>query len=170
MSKYKKATAQKSISIDAIRNVIVPICSPQEQVRIVAGIDELMAKIDEYEKIEKELVELHKAFPGNMKDAILQAAMQGKLTEQSEKETQTFFDKSINLDEYEFEVSDNWSVVTINKVCEMYAGNSIPEHVKKEKYAGKIEGLDYIGTKDVQFDHTLTYDNGVRIPFDEKGF
>lgn len=45
-----------------------------------------MPKIDEYEKIEKELETLKKEFPTNMKDALLQAAMQGKLTEQLESD------------------------------------------------------------------------------------
>lgn len=90
LSKYKKATAQESISIDAIRNVIVPLCSPEEQARIVARVDELMAKIDEYEKLENELVELKKNFPGDMKAAVLQAAMQGKLTEQLESDSNSF--------------------------------------------------------------------------------
>ena len=38
----------------------------------------------EYEKIENELKALHQAFPGDMKAALLQAAMQGKLTEQKQ--------------------------------------------------------------------------------------
>ena len=41
-----------------------------------------MAKIDELETVEKELVALKKAFPGDMKASLLQAAMQGKLTQQ----------------------------------------------------------------------------------------
>ena len=45
-----------------------------------------MAKIDELEKVENELNALHKAFPGDMKAALLQAAMQGKLTEQLPKD------------------------------------------------------------------------------------
>ena len=44
--------------------------------------NELMVKIDEYEKVEKELIALEQRFPDDMKNALLQAAMQGKLTEQ----------------------------------------------------------------------------------------
>lgn len=39
LTKYKKATAQESISIDAIRNVIIAIPPLEEQVRIVANIE-----------------------------------------------------------------------------------------------------------------------------------
>lgn len=42
MTKYKKATAQESISIDAIRNVIIAIPPIEEQYRIVAKIEELL--------------------------------------------------------------------------------------------------------------------------------
>lgn len=42
LTKYKKATAQESISIDAIRNVIVAIPPLAEQKRIVAKLEEIL--------------------------------------------------------------------------------------------------------------------------------
>ena len=42
LTKYKKATAQESISIDAIRNVIIPLPPFAEQKRIVAKLEELL--------------------------------------------------------------------------------------------------------------------------------
>lgn len=42
LTKYKKATAQESISIDAIRNVIIAIPPLAEQKRIVARLEELL--------------------------------------------------------------------------------------------------------------------------------
>ena len=33
-----------------------------------------------------------------------------------------------------------------------------------------IDGYNYIGTKDVSFDHVINYENGVRIPTSEQGF
>ncbi|MBR2675726.1 MAG: restriction endonuclease subunit S [Solobacterium sp.] len=79
-------TTAKGIKADKLKHFLIPLPPIEEQARIVARVDELMAKIDEYEKIERQLTELHKAFPGNMRDAILQAAMQGKLTEQLESD------------------------------------------------------------------------------------
>ena len=35
---------------------------------------------------------------------------------------------------------------------------------------GLKEGLNYIGTKDVGFDHKVDYKNGVKIPLDEPNF
>ena len=64
-----------------------------------------------------------------------------------------------------FEIPENWEWTRFETCCVLYTGNSIPEHEKNAKYSGLSEGYDYIGTKDVSFDHVITYDNGVRIPF-----
>ena len=46
LTKYKKATAQESISIDAIRNVIIAIPPLAEQKRIVAKLEQLLPLCD----------------------------------------------------------------------------------------------------------------------------
>ena len=53
-----------------------------EQQRIVARVEVLMKEIDELEQTEKELEAIKVAFPGDMKDSLFQAAMEGKLTRQ----------------------------------------------------------------------------------------
>ena len=85
--KYKKATAQESISIDAIRNVIVPLPPIEEQQRIVEKLNQILPLIDEYGKEEDELIALCQKFPEEMKKSVLQSAMQGKLTEQLETDS-----------------------------------------------------------------------------------
>ncbi|MFQ9013045.1 MAG: restriction endonuclease subunit S [Lacrimispora saccharolytica] len=45
LTKHKKATAQESISIDAIRNVIIPIPPINEQMRIITVLYDLEKKI-----------------------------------------------------------------------------------------------------------------------------
>ena len=50
LTKYKKATAQESISIEAIRNVIIPIPPLAEQKRIVAKLEQILPLCDELGK------------------------------------------------------------------------------------------------------------------------
>ena len=86
--KGSKGSAIKNIPpFEVFKKMLIPIPPIEEQQRIVDKINEIMPKIDEYEKIEKELETLKKQFPTNMKDALLQAAMQGKLTEQLESDS-----------------------------------------------------------------------------------
>ncbi len=80
-------TAVKQLTVPMIQPKVIPLPPIEEQQRIVDKINEIMPKIDEYEKIEKELEILKKEFPANMKDALLQAAMQGKLTDQLEDDS-----------------------------------------------------------------------------------
>lgn len=70
------------ISRGDVLNMQFPLPPLPEQQRIVARVDALMKEIDELEQTEKELEAIKAAFPGDMKASLLQAAMEGKLTEQ----------------------------------------------------------------------------------------
>ncbi len=76
------STNQTELRPDIIKALYIPLPPLSEQKRIVARVDELMKRIDEMEKTEKDITALYDAFPGDMKAALLQAAIQGKLTEQ----------------------------------------------------------------------------------------
>ena len=73
-------------------------------------------------------------------------------------------------DEIPFDIPNNWNWIRICNCADIYTGNSISETVKNTKYKGIKEGYNYIGTKDVNFDNTINYDNGVKIPFNEPKF
>lgn len=85
----------------------------------------------------------------DLRAAILQAAMQGRLTGTAD---------------------EDWNESKIEDVCELSTGNSISESIKKSKYMKVSEGRNYIGTKDLGFDHSFNYENGVKIPLDENNF
>jgi type I restriction enzyme S subunit len=85
----------------------------------------------------------------DLRAAILQAAMQGRLTGIAD---------------------EDWNESKIEDVCELSTGNSISESIKRSKYMKVSEGRNYIGTKDLGFDHSFNYENGVKIPFDENNF
>ncbi len=55
--------------------------------------------------------------------------------------------------------------IRLKTLAYIYTGNSINGEEKKKKYVG-INGYDFIATKDVTFDRTIHYNNGVNIPFD----
>jgi type I restriction enzyme S subunit len=82
LTKFKKATAQESISIDAIRQVYIPLPPLAEQQRIVDAIEKFMPLIEEYGKKETELKAFNEQIGILTKKAILQEAVQGKLVPQ----------------------------------------------------------------------------------------
>ena len=79
-------TTIKNVPLYGMRNFIVSIPPIEEQKRIVEKINLLMPLINEYDELEKSITKLNKEFPDNIKKSILQYAIEGKLTEQSEKD------------------------------------------------------------------------------------
>lgn len=140
-------TTAKGIKAELLKSFLIPLPPLVEQKRIVARVDELMAKIDEMEKTEKDITALYDAFPGDMKAALLQAAIQGKLTEQlvSDGDAETLYaeiqkekqrlikegkikkDKplpEITEDDIPFDIPENWKWVRLTSVCELIMGSS----------------------------------------------
>ena len=64
----------------------------------------------------------------------------------------------------------NWCECKFSDLCDIYTGNSINEQEKVSKYTNLDSGYNYIGTKDVSFEQTIDYENGVKIPFDNGTF
>ena len=74
--------------------------------------------------------------------------------------------KVIKLGKLPFEIPENWSWIKLSSFCDIYTGDSINESDKNKLYRNCPKGYDYIGTKDVNFNHTIVYENGVKIPYD----
>ncbi len=144
-----RSTAQKNINLDILSSVAFPLPPLAEQHRIVAKVEKLMAEIDELEKVENELNALKTAFPGDMKAALLQAAMQGKLTTQRKedgdaRELLTDIKKSDTIDgrkvkkknicdivenDIPFELPSNWCWVKLGSIAIVARGGS-PRPIK----------------------------------------
>ncbi|MDZ7662516.1 restriction endonuclease subunit S [Thiohalophilus sp.] len=64
-------------------------------------------------------------------------------------------------------MKDAAKCIAFSEIATVYNGNSISKKEKQEKYIGLDEGTSYIATKDVGFDHSIDYENGVLIPDSE---
>lgn len=155
-------SAQSNLKLEHVREMLIPLPPIEEQQRIVDKINEIMPKIDEYEKIEKELETLKKEFPNNMKDALLQAAMQGKLTEQLENDSNvdellTAIQKEkdeliaqkkikkekplpdIEEEEIPFDIPESWRWVRMGNVIKLTSGQDL----QPDKYSDNNIGIPY---------------------------
>lgn len=61
----------------------------------------------------------------------------------------------------------NFQTKKLKEIAIIFSGNSINEKTKADNYYGLSSGIDYISTKDLGFDSTINYENGVKIPFEE---
>ena len=69
-----------------LKNSLVPLPPLAEQKRIVAKIEELLSLIDRYAVAYEKLEQFNAKFPEDMKESVLQYAIQGKLVEQRPEE------------------------------------------------------------------------------------
>ena len=71
--------------------------------------------------------------------------------------------KCIVIEEDLTAIPDHWQWTRVENIADIFTGNSISETDKKAKYTN-VYGREYIGTKDVKFDCSVDYKNGVAIP------
>ena len=180
-------TAMPGLSANRLKSIILPLPPLAEQKRIVEKLNQILPLVEEYGSAQKQLDELNASLPKNLKRSILQEAVQGKLVPHlesdgnSEKLVERIVKekneldkkipkkrkdapcKDISDDEVPFPIPETWRWLRLSSMAVMYTGNSINETEKLAKYTN-VEGMEYIGTKDVGFDHKVNYKNGVAIP------
>ena len=142
-----KGNLAKSILQDAIQGKLVP----QE------SSDEPASSLLERIRIEKhKLLKEGKLKKKDVADSVIFKGEDNKY----EKVGGKVLDIS---DEIPFDIPESWQWARLASIANLYTGNSISENEKRAKYTGVV-GMDYIGTKDVGFDSTINYSNGISIP------
>ena len=82
LHKYDNGSAQPNLAAKDVEKYLVPIPPAEEQVRIVARIDELAPLVDNYGVLEDARERLDAELPNRLRKSILQMAVQGKLVKQ----------------------------------------------------------------------------------------
>lgn len=131
--------AYPAINDRRLYDAVIPVPPYEEQKRIVAKIEELLPLVERYDESEKRLLELNKKFPDELRKAILQQAVQGKLTEQDphdepasellkrigtekgvliskERVRKEKPYKPVTNEDLPFEIPDSWKAVRIGEV------------------------------------------------------
>lgn len=160
-----KATkvAQSNLSLDKISTLFFPFPPIEEQRRISKRLNDLMEQIGEYERVEKQLSELKAAFPTSMRAAVLQAAMQGKLTEQLDtdhpadellataviarkeliesKQIKNERIKGVSEMDYPFDIPSSWRFVRMGQIIKLQSGQDLTP----DMYSDEIrDGIPYL--------------------------
>jgi len=128
-SDNSRGVAYPAINNKKFDNAPIALPPLAEQKRIVEKLDQILPMIDALEKDEIKLDELMDKFPDNMKTSILQAAMQGKLTEQNQDEQVKIAKKYIEFNEdiYPFDIPRNWVFAKHNSVINISGGSQPPK-------------------------------------------
>ena len=86
LRKNSTGTATPIINKAGWGNLLIPLPPLEEQKRIVARLAEILPQVEIYAQAYQELQELNSKFPAQLKNSLLQQAIEGKLVEQRPEE------------------------------------------------------------------------------------
>ena len=148
-----RGVSQSNINAEKLKNFLIPLPPLAEQKRIVERVEKIFSEIEQLAKAETELDALEKNFPRRMKNSILQAAIQGKLTEQFPsdgnakellKQIRTEKNKKlppIQADELPFDIPKNWTWCRLGEICTLSQGQKISNKALPYLDARYLRGL-----------------------------
>ena len=143
-------SAQANLKLNHVLDMLIPLPPLAEQKRIVAKIEELLPKVEEYGKAQDALDKLNAELPERLKKSILQEAISGRLVPQdpNDEPASILLDKiraekaklvkegklkkkdleetPIQEDEIPFDIPDSWERVKLSFIT------SLTDGVKKE--------------------------------------
>jgi len=144
-----RGVGNKNWVLKAISDTIMVLPPLAEQHRIVAKIEELLPKVEEYGKAQDELNKLNAELPERLKKSILQEAIEGRLVPQDpndepasvllakirkEKEQlvkegklkkKDLIETPISEEEIPFEIPESWEWVRIKVILSLQAGKNV---------------------------------------------
>ena len=158
-------SALRQINIKDLRKIVLSYPPLAEQKRIVAKIEELMPKVEEYGKAQEKLNKLNEELPERLKKSVLQEAITGRLVPQdpneepasvllqrirAEKERLVKEGKlkkkdleeiPISEDEKPFEIPESWEWCKLGNIVKLKSGDcikisSLSEDSKYPVYGG----------------------------------
>jgi type I restriction enzyme S subunit len=146
-----QGTAQPNLNTDIIKATLFPLPPLAEQKRIVAKIEELLPKVEEYGNAQDALDKLNKELPERLKKSILQEAIEGRLVPQDpndepasvllakirkEKEQlvkegklkkKDLIETPITDDEIPFEIPESWMWCRVKSILNVYSARRVHE-------------------------------------------
>ena len=144
-----KGVAYPAINDAKLYKALIPLPPLGEQKRIVARLAEILPQVEIYAQAYQELQELNSKFSGQLKNSLLQQAIEGKLVEQrpeegngrdllkaiQKKKAQLVQDKKIKKEkplpeikeeEIPFEIPENWCWCRLGDIMSKIGAGSTP--------------------------------------------
>lgn len=142
----KTGTTVAGIKASKLKDVLLPLPPLAEQKRIVAKIEELLPKVEEYGKAQEALDKLNEELPERLKKSVLQEAISGKLVPQdpndepasvllerirAEKKRlvkegklkkKDLEETPISEDEILFDIPDSWGIAKLSLITSLIDG------------------------------------------------
>ena len=157
-------TAMPGLSANRLKEIAVPLPPLAEQKRIVAKIEELLPKVEEYGKAQDALNKLNEELPEKLKKSILQEAIEGRLVPQDPNEEpasvllnrireekkrlvkegklkkKDLEETPISEDEKPFEIPESWEWCKFGNVISLLSGRDLTP----QEYSDKEGDIPYI--------------------------
>ena len=186
IQRYINKTTQPNVGLQSIKLFLFPLPPLAEQHRIVAKIEELLPKVEEYGKAQDALNKLNAELPERLKKSILQEAISGRLVPQDPNDEpasvlldkirkekaqlvkegklkkKDLEEKPISEDEKPFDIPDNWMWCKLGTIAAVLGGKRIPAG---RKLTIENTGHIYIRVSDMK-ENSVSTDNLQYVPED----